>query len=357
MARIDTLRLAALQDGLITRSQALATGLTASALRYSARPGGRWQRLLPGIYATFSGPLQDIHKLRAAVLAAGEGSMVTGPRACRAVGLRYGPDPGEWVDALIGWRHDRGNIGFVRVTRTKRLPEPLWWIDEHRLEELRHGERPLSVVMEQLGHVPVPGVIPMAPAARAVVDTIVRPHRLPGGWQPGCTSPAGCPDCRDDGHRAGALRNVRALMCEVVQRRLTSVSALRDEVAAAPRRGAALARQAMRDVEAGCRSAPECELRDLVRTSRVLPEPRWNRVLPGQRGIYPDACWRDARLVAEVDSRSYHGFGDAPRRTEERRARYAALGWRVLPVAPARLRTEPHVVLGELEAAYLARGA
>ncbi|MGH8829161.1 MAG: hypothetical protein ACRDVZ_16480, partial [Jiangellaceae bacterium] len=100
--------------------------------------------------------------------------------------------------------------------------------------------------------------------------------------------------------------------------------------------------------------APECELRDLVGTSRILPEARWNRVLPDQRGMYPDACWPQARLVVEVDSRSWHGFGDAPQRTEERRARYAALGWTVLPVSPARLRSDPRGVLRQIEAAYLA---
>ncbi|MGH8823768.1 MAG: hypothetical protein ACRDVN_04760 [Jiangellaceae bacterium] len=66
------------------------------------------------------------------------------------------------------------------------------------------------------------------------------------------------------------------------------------------------------DVVAGCRSAPECELRDIVRSSRVLPEPRWNKPLPGYPSITPDACWPLARLVAEVNSREWHGFGNAP---------------------------------------------
>ncbi len=70
--------------------------------------------------------------------------------------------------------------------------------------------------------------------------------------------------------------------------------------------------------------------------------------------MLPDACWPEARLVVEVDSRSWHGFGDAPERTERRRARYAALGWTVLPVSPARLRAEPAAVLRQIEAAYLA---
>lgn len=99
---------------------------------------------------------------------------------------------------------------------------------------------------------------------------------------------------------------------------------------------------------------PECETRDLVRSSRILPLPRWNQVLPGARGLVPDACWPEARLVIEVDSQAFHGFGDAPARTEHKRARCAALGWRVYPASPTRLRREPRVVLQEIEAAYLA---
>ena len=328
MARVDVFRIAAAQDGLITRSQALAAGVSIGALRHAVRPGGPWQRVVPGVYATFTGPLQDIHRLRTAELVVGAEGMITGPWACRRWGLRYGPDPGETVDVLLDRRRDRGHVRFVRVIRTSHLPEPRRCIDDARFQELRRSGPPLELIFD--GTVASPGVVTMAPPARAVVDTVVH-ARLP-------------PD----------LRDTRALMCEVVQRRHATVAELRAEVDAAPRRGGALARRVITDIEAGCRSAPECELRDLVLTSPVLPEPRWNRVLPGQRGIVPDACWQQARLVVEVDSRSYHGFGDAPQRTEERRARYATLGWRVLPVSPARLRSEPQAVLREIEAAYLA---
>lgn len=328
MARVELLRIAAVQDGLITRSQALAAGMSIGALRHAVRPGGPWQRVVPGVYATFTGPLQDIHRLRTAELVVGAEGMVTGPWACRWWGLRYGPEPGEQVDVLLDRRHDRGHVGFVRVIRTSRPPEPRRCIDQARFEEPRRSGPPLDLLLD--GMVAASGVVVLAPPARAVVDTVVHAR------QP------------------LSLRDVRALMCEVVQRRRATVAALRDEVVAAPRRGGAVARRVIKDIDAGCRSAPECELRDLVLASRMLPEPRWNRVLPGQGGIVPDACWEEARLVVEVDSRSFHGFGDAPRRTEERRARYAALGWRVLPVSPARLRTEPQAVLREIEAAYLA---
>lgn len=53
----------------------------------------------------------------------------------------------------------------------------------------------------------------------------------------------------------------------------------------------------MKDIDAGCRSAPECELRDLVRTSRLLPEPRWNQPLPGYRGVHPDAVLREIEMA------------------------------------------------------------
>lgn len=113
----------------------------------------------------------------------------------------------------------------------------------------------------------------------------------------------------------------------------------------------ALARRAVADLVAGCRSAPECELRDLVRTSTTLLEPVWNQPLPGADDLIPDGYIEEVRLVLEVESMEHHQFGDAPERTERRRARLASLGWRVYPVSPRRLRESPAAVLAEIEAA------
>lgn len=115
----------------------------------------------------------------------------------------------------------------------------------------------------------------------------------------------------------------------------------------------------MTDVLAGCRSAPECELRDLIKTSDVLPEPRWNQPLPGLSRsaglppIYPDACLPEARLVIEVNSVEWHRIGPTQEKTEQRHTVYAELGWRVIPVSPYRIRTEPANVLRQIERAYL----
>lgn len=323
--------------------------MTPDAIRHAVRPGGSWQTIVPGVIATFSGPFGDLHRIRAALLSTGDGAMITGGWACWMLGLRYGPPRGDEIDVLVGRTNHHRGVGFVRVRTTTRLPRAVLWADDASGDDLT---RPHDVETAPDSR---PGLVPMAPAARAVIDTVTRLDQLPADWQPTCDTAEECSTCRNgDDHAALAVRNVRAVMCEIVQGRKTTVRALADEVAAAPIRGARLARAAISDIIAGCRSAPECEVRDLVRKSRILPDPRWNQVLPGARGIFPDACWPEARLVVEVDSRAFHGFGDAPARTEERRARLATLGWRVLPISPARLRREPRKVLRELEAAYLA---
>lgn len=126
-------------------------------------------------------------------------------------------------------------------------------------------------------------------------------------------------------------------------------------------KGSGLVRLALDDTRAGCRSAPECELRDLVRSSAVLQEPVWNQPLAGTPdGVIPDACWPEARVVVEIDSAEWHRLGDLVERTERKRTRYAALGWTVLSISPRRLREDGKAVLSEIESAVLAgyrRGA
>lgn len=340
MSHERALRLAAVQDGLITREQAALAGLTPAAIAHAIRLGGPWQRVLRGVYATFTGSLAPIHYLRVACLYAGDRALVTGAWACWMTGLSYGPPVGDVVEVLVPRGVRRSTVAAVEVHRTWRMPPAQLWVDPSELDG--PPLLPPEVVLDELAPAARPGHIPKAPPARAVVDAVVMAaSRLPQ-WSPS--------------RREIALRNVRALMCEVVQRRSAGLVDLRAEALAARGQGSALVRVALADIEAGCRSAPECELRDLVRRSRILPEPHWNRPLPGVRGIVPDACWDECRLIVEVDSRSFHGFGDAPERTEHRRARLAALGWLVLPVSPARLRADPAAVLAQIEAAYVSQG-
>ncbi len=267
----------------------------------------------------------------AAVLYGGPTAMITGASACRMAGLRYVPDLGAAVRILVAGDVYRANTDNVRVTATDRLPAPL-------------SSSSLA--------------IPTAPIHRAALDAArefgvatsrLLPRRANGS--PVLTMPGAAT------FYARALRDVRALLCEPVQRGLTHPDRLSGELESGPRRGSGLARRALDDILAGCRSAPECELRDLVTSSEVLPTPLFNQPLPGYRRLRPDACWSHVRLVVEIDSAQWHRFGNAVEATEQRRALLASMGWLVIPVSPRRLRSCPSEVLAEIEAAYLSARA
>lgn len=334
------------QDDLITRRQAIAAGMSKPAIRYAIGSGGRWQVVLPGVYATFTGPLGELHRLRAAVLYGGDGAMVSGAAACRLQGLKYVTPNGNTIDVLVPHRRQRTDSQFVRLRRTHRLPVPMYWVDtdiedRDELTDMMLDRR--SDDADPLANGARRCEIPLAPAPRAALDAVCfRRLELAGNHD------GPLPDSVE----RQLTRDTRALLCEVVQRRHTTTDDLIAELATAPRAGTATARRAMDDILAGCRSAPECELRDLVKTSRVLPEPRWNRPLPGHPAIRPDACWPEARLVVEVNSVEWHRIGPTQELTEKRQALYAELGWRVIAVSPYRLRTQPADVLRQVERAY-----
>jgi hypothetical protein len=74
------------QDGVITRAQLAAVRVTDSSLR-ARLAGGRWQRLLPGIYLTHGGPVEYRARVWAAVLYAGSGAAASHRTAAFLSGL------------------------------------------------------------------------------------------------------------------------------------------------------------------------------------------------------------------------------------------------------------------------------
>lgn len=225
------------QDGLITRQQAIAAGLSKPAVRYAISSGGRWQVVLPGVYATFTGPLGQVHRLRAALLYGGAGAVISGATACRLRGLTYVPDAGNAIDVLVAHRCQRADTQFVRPRRTRRLPMPTLWVDADPtdtadLEELADILRRQPDHDDPLANGARPSQIPLAPVPRAAMDA-VRFRRL-----------------KQTSDRDGRLpepverrltQDTRALLCEVVQRRRTTTDDLVAELAAGAHRGAALA--------------------------------------------------------------------------------------------------------------------
>jgi predicted transcriptional regulator of viral defense system len=78
--------LCAAQSGVITRRQLLDCGVSTGAVRAKIR-AGQWQRLTRRIYWTFSGPPTRAAQLWAAVLAVGDGAVLSHESAAELCGL------------------------------------------------------------------------------------------------------------------------------------------------------------------------------------------------------------------------------------------------------------------------------
>src|ERR1700684_394303 len=71
------------QFGVVSRAQALECGVSRGRLDHLVRPGGRWQRILPGVYVVNTGAVSADQRAMAALLYAGPKSLLTGAAAAR----------------------------------------------------------------------------------------------------------------------------------------------------------------------------------------------------------------------------------------------------------------------------------
>jgi hypothetical protein len=78
--------------GVVTRAQAQEAGLSLGAIKHRVLTG-RWQRIYPGVYATFNGPLPRQARLWAAVLYAGRGAVLSHDTAAELQRLLDRPAP------------------------------------------------------------------------------------------------------------------------------------------------------------------------------------------------------------------------------------------------------------------------
>jgi hypothetical protein len=284
------------QHQVITRRQALLCGVPPSTLDRYIAPGGPWQRLLPAVYLAVTGtPTRDQREM-AALLYAGRPSLITGPAAVRRNRLSSpGPDV---VDVLVPWERQRQSTGFVRLHRTKRMPERGY----------------------------VTGKIWFTKAPRAVADAARSLTRF------------------DD---------VRHIVCAAVQQRACTVAELTEELKAGPARGATLFRDALAEIGDGVRSVAEGDLRALILGSD-LPRPMFNARLFDASGVFiaaVDDWWPEAGVGSEVDSRAYHLSAEDQDRTTDRHDRLIARGILLLHFAPKRIKTDPDGIISEIRAA------
>jgi hypothetical protein len=286
------------QDGVIARHQALGCGVSLAQLRHRTRPGGPWQRLLPGVYLTVTGTPTRQQLEIAALRYAGRGGVLTGLAALQRHGVRV---PEHTVmTVLIRRGRSREGQSFVQVLPTARMPE----------------------------YVCVTGPVDFTMVARAIADAA---------------------------RELRSFRDFRAVLADAVQRRLCKVDVLARELADTPRKQSTWLRHALAEVADGVRSVAEGDLRDLI-IRAGLPSPMFNaRLFIGTRFLaQTDAWWPDAWVAAEVNSREWHFSPDDWERTQERQSRMNALGILALPFTPHQVRTEPDLVTARIRSALQA---
>lgn len=285
------------QDGLVTRQQALACGMSSNQVDRLGQRSGRGARVMRGVMALTVGELSRRQQIRAVLLYAGDGAVLTGLTALELESFRYAPADSR-VHVLLPVRRQAALQPVMVLTRTTRMPAV----------RTRNG-------------------LPVAAVHRAVVDASRRMTRD---------------------------REVLAVFAEAVQRGFCTLDMVADELESGPTAGSARARRAVRTLARGPASAPENDLLDLLESSEVLGQPQVNHpiVVDGRRFV-ADACWPEVRLVVEGDSVEHHGLGVDAEATAARRSTLTAAGWTVLSISPRRIRDDPAAVLHEIEAAYL----
>jgi hypothetical protein len=281
------------QEQVISRRQALACGLTRDALAHRARPGGPWQRLLPGIYLAQTGAPSSAQREMAALLHAGPESVLTGPAALRCFGLQVA-EPGR-LDVLVPAARQPGSVSFVAIHRTTRMPERV----------ICEGRRFYALPPRAL-----------ADTARGLTD----------------------------------LREVRALIVGAIQRHECPPEALARELRQGQMRHSALLRRVLAEAADGIRSVVEAEFRVLIARAG-LPRPMFNPDLFTAEGTFiarPDAWWPQACVAAEVDSREWHLRPADWERTLRRHAAMSSHGILVLHFTPSQIRSDPAAVAATL---------
>jgi hypothetical protein len=165
-------------------------------------------------------------------------------------------------------------------------------------------------------------------------------------------------------HRAAAdaarwltsLREARAVIADAIQNGGCAIGLLTEELNEGPVRDSALLRTVLSEVGAGVRSAPEAELRALIKRAG-LPQPMFNPRLYLPDGTFlgsPDVWWAEAGVAVEVDSKRWHLSPDDWEHTMDRHAKFGAHGIVVLHFAPHRLRADPASVIAAMRNAYQA---
>jgi hypothetical protein len=238
-----------------------------------------------------------VQKEMAAILYGGPSAVITGAAALRHHRM---PAPvSEVIDILIPAARKRQSVSFVMAHRTVRMPK-----------------------------------LALGPPRRSYA----RPARA----------------AADAARWLTDLREVRAVVAGAVQSRRCTVAELREELRMGGIRDSALLRSVLAEAGEGVRSAPEAELRDLIRQAG-LPMPLFNPRLYLPDGTFiaqPDAWWPEASVAIEVDSKRWHFQADDWEHTMDRHSDLSQYSIVTLHLTPHKIRADPAFVIKRMTNAY-----
>ena len=247
------LDLARARAGVVSRPQALEQGLTLGQIKAILRRR-QWQSHLPGVYATFTGPVAPRARVWAALLYAGAGATASHGTAAWLWGLRK--DFPARIDVCVPFGRRVDNQPGLRVSSRRNL------------EAVRH---------------PV-----LLPPRTRVEDPVL-----------------------DLAEQAVQADEVVALLTGACQRRLTSAARLGGYASRRRRlRWRGLVADVLGDVQVGVQSPLERHYRVLER-AHGLPTGERNRAEgpPGLR-TYRDVRYRKFATVVELDGNAAHPIED-----------------------------------------------
>lgn len=252
--------------------------------------------MLPEVYLTHEGELSRRQRLIAALLYAGTDAAIDGADACHYYGVKAVSINPDRVHVVTRFGDMARTRDFVVVRRTI-VP-----FDVQQSNQLRY----------------------VAPATALIAAA----------------------------RRMRQERHVLAVLSDGIQRGVVTYDQLRKAHAQGPPRNAKLTELALQRLGHGVHSAPEADLMELARTSKILPPLEYNVWirLPNGRRMCLDALIRSSAVVHETNGRSAHARADLFEDMQERHSVLTAVGFTVLHNPPRRIRRD---VLSELERCHL----
>jgi very-short-patch-repair endonuclease len=273
--RTDWEVLLSVQAGIADRGQALSVGFTRRQIAHRLR-SGNWQRVYPGVYAVFTGPLPRQAQLWAAVRHAGDGAMLSHETAAEVHGF---------IDKPMG--------PSIHVTvPLSRRPARTRGITIHRSAESRP-------------HLPGPFTLPRTKAEDTVLDLVAAASTFEQGY---------------------------AWIVRSVSRKVVTVSGLRASLTTRSRvRWRSWLNDALQDAVDGAYSTLERRYLLDVERAHGLPkarrQSRHTRPRPqAHKTQYRDSWYAEYRVIVEIDGPDFHRNEQVQRDNARDNANLAADG-------------------------------